>query len=134
MPRFSLTQLFMGIALVGILLTLVQSEGCGKRYSQIECISYNPVGTRLLVSRLDARDARTPGKGYKSNVARKLSVFDAVDGSNERIVHQDYRAGNQGPAFNLWRHNRTSTACLTSNSVVAHEFGGGPLIVFSIDG
>src|SRR4029077_20531862 len=100
--RFSLRQLLMGVAFAAILLAFTQTEGCGQRYTLIECVSVSPDGSRLIVSRLGARDAETPLKLYKANVSRTVSVLDVSDGSNGRIVHSDVRFGNQGPAFQLW--------------------------------
>ena len=84
------------------------------------------------MSRLDARDAGTPMKSYLANVSRTISLIDATDGSLARIVKQDVRRGNQGAAFHLWTYNRTSTAFLTDDLIVAHEFGGGPIVVYSV--
>jgi len=121
----------MSVALVVILGLLTQADGCGRRYSSIECVSFLPDGSRLAVSRLDARNANTPLKLYKANVSRTISLLDASDGTPARLLHQDFERGNQGPAFRLWRFNRTSVACISEDSVAAQKFGGGPVTVYS---
>lgn len=86
MPRFTLTQLLMGIALVAILLLLTQSEGCGERYTIIECISFSSDGSRIAVSKLQARDARIPMKAYKADVSRTISLLSSNGGSAGTLV------------------------------------------------
>ncbi|GAF69573.1 unnamed protein product, partial [marine sediment metagenome] len=99
MPQFTLTQMLMGTALVAILLGFTQTEGCGRRYVRIECVSFSRDGSRIAVSKLNARDARITLKRYKADVARTLSLLNSSDGTTERRIHQDFLAGNQGPAF-----------------------------------
>ena len=77
MRQFSLTQLLMFVALVAILLTLAKSEGCRMRYSMIGSMEFSSDGKQLLVARYDARHAGVPGKGYKDEACRTISIFDA---------------------------------------------------------
>jgi WD40 repeat protein len=65
-------------------------------------------------------------KFYKANVARTVSWIDASDGINRGLIHQDFKSGNCGPAFRLWRVGRTSVLSNPSNDHVAMcAFGGG---------
>ena len=129
MPRFSLTQLLMGTALIAILLVLTQTEGCGRRYTLIETISFSSDGSRIVATRLTARNARTPMKHYKSNVARTISWLDSATGASLGVIHQDYKPGNSGPAFQHWCVGRTSVICNpTDNRVAFSAFGGGDVI------
>lgn len=126
MPRYRLTHLLMGTALVAILVVLTQSEGCGLPHYMIECVSFSPDGSQIAVARLDARDAQTPMKAYKSDVSRTVSLLGSSNGASAGVVHQDLKPGNCGPAFGLWRVGRTSAVFNPINGrIVAHDFGGG---------
>ncbi len=126
MPHFTLSQLLMGVALIAITLSFTQAEGCGTRYTMIETLSFTSDGSRIAVTTLNARDARTPLKFYKSNVARTISWLNATDGVNRGLIHQDFKPGNCGPAFRLWRVGRTSVLCSPAKDhVVMSAFGGG---------
>ena len=128
MLRFSLTQLLMGTALIAILLVFTQTEGCGSRYTLIETISFSSDSSRIVATRLTARDARTPLKFYKSNVARTLSWMDSATGEKLGVIHQDFKPGNSGPAFRHWRVGRTSVVCNPVDDRIAFSaFGGGAL-------
>lgn len=128
MPRFSLTQLLMGMALVAILLVFTQSEGCGTRYSTIEALSFSSDDSQILVTKLTARNARTPMKLYKSNLARTVSWLDRSTGAGRGMVHQDFKPGNSGPAFRHWWVGRTSVVCNPTDDRIAFSgFGGGDL-------
>ena len=129
MFRFSLTQLLMGVALLAIGLLFLRTDGCGRRYSLIECLSFSPDGSRLAVTRIDCRDAQTSMKFYKANLSRTISLLDTQNGELLKIVHQDYRSGNHGPAFGYIYPGRVSAVFSPLNgSIVASEFGGGELL------
>jgi len=124
----------MGMALVAIVLVFTQSEGCGRRYAFIESISFSSDGSRIAVSKLNARDARTPGKGCKADISRTLSVLASSNGSLDRLLHQDFEPGNRGPAFGLWWVGRTSAVFNPMNDhVVAVDFDGGNLTQYDPD-
>ena len=126
MPQFTLSQLLMGMALIAIILAFTQSEGCGQRRTVIESLSFSSDDSRIAVTKLDARDANTPNKGHKANVARTVSWLGVADGSHRGIIHQDFKRGNRGPAWEFWRLGRTSALCNPSNDHVAMlAFGGG---------
>jgi hypothetical protein len=128
--RFSLSQLLLGISLVAILFGFTQSEGCGNRYAMIETLSFSSDDTRLLATKLTARDAQTPLKFYKADVSRTISWFNASTGASQGIVHQDLRRGNCGPAFGLWWIGRKSAICQPSNDgVTMSAFGGGDVTI-----
>lgn len=128
MPRFSVMQLLMGMALIAILIVFTQAEGCGARLSMIESLSFSSDDSRILVTKLTARDAQTQGKAYKSNVARTVSWLDASTGEVRGVIHRDFKPGNSGPAFQYWWMGRTSVICNPGNNQVAFcAFGGGNL-------
>lgn len=128
MPRFTLTQLLMGMALFAILLVFTQTEGCGRRYSMIETLSFSSDDSRILVTKLTARDARTPMKLYKSGLARTVSWADTSTGAARGMVHQDFKPRNSGPAFRHWWVGRTSVVCNpTDDRIAISGFGGGDL-------
>lgn len=92
----------------------------------IEGLSFAPGDSRILVTRLTGRDARTPFKLYKADVARTISWLDASTGDKRGILLQDFKPGNCGPAFQFWRVGRTSALCSpSSNQVSMSAFGGG---------
>lgn len=129
MPRFSVMQLLMGMALIAILIVFTQAEGCGTRYSMVESLSFSSDDSRILVTKLTARDAQTQGKAYKSNVARTVSWLDASTGEVRGVIHRDFKPGNSGPAFQYWWMGRTSVICNPGNDQIAFcAFGGGDLI------
>ena len=126
MPCYTLSQLLMGTALVAILLGFTQTEGCGTRYMMIESLSFMPDGSRIVVTKLACRDARTPFKFYKANVSRTISWLDISEGNRHGIIDQDFKPGNCGPAFHLWRIGRTPTLPNPSTAhVTMSAFGGG---------
>jgi WD40 repeat protein len=134
--RFSIKQLMMAVALIAILLVFWRTEGCGTRSSAIESLSFSPDGARLLVSRIDARDARRPGKAYLADVARTVSILDAIAGDVSFVLCQDVRKGNQGPAFRFWRFGATTASAHFDSSgtrIVVQEFGGGRVSLYSAD-
>jgi WD40 repeat protein len=134
MPRFTISQMMMGFVLAALLISLFLADGCGKRYSRIECISFSPDGSKLVVSRLNARDAREFGKSYSADLARTITVISADTGKTIKNVHQDFRPGNMGPAIALWNHisERTTVIFANNGEVIAHRFGGGELSVYPI--
>lgn len=126
MPRFASIQLPMGVALVGIVWFFTQTEGCGTRYKMIESLSFSHDDSAIAVSKLNARDARTPSKCYKANVSRTVSLLDVSTGNSRGPIHQDFEAGNCGPAFVVWRMGRTSVLFNPANDHLAMSaFGGG---------
>jgi len=135
MARFDLPKTLMGATLVAILLSFTQTEGCGRRVVMIESLSFSSDDTLLLVAKLNARDAETPMKVYIADVSRTISWLEASTGAARELLHQDLRAGNCGPAFELWRGGRTSVICNPSNDhVYMTEFGGGDFILELSDG
>ena len=126
MLRFTLSQLLLGTAFIAIVLVFTQTEGCGRRLTMIESLSFSTDASRIVVTKLNARDARTPMKLYKANVSRTVSWLNASDGNSDGLIHQDFKSGNRGPALRLWRVGRTSALCNPSNGHVAMSaFGGG---------
>ncbi|KLU05952.1 G-protein beta WD-40 repeat protein [Rhodopirellula islandica] len=118
----------MGTALFAIFLVFTQTEGCGTRYSTIETLSFSSDDSQILVTKLTARDARTPMKRYKSNLARTVSWVDTSTGAGRGTVHQDFKPGNSGPAFRHWWVGRTSVVCNPKDDRIAFSgFGGGDL-------
>ncbi len=134
MRQFTLTQLLMAVWLVAIGLTFLRAEGCGQRFTMVGCLAFSPDGKHLAVARYDAHDARTPMKCYKANVCRTVSVLDVTTGSTERIVEQDLRRGNKGPAFGLWWLGRNSIGFgATSKALLVQQFGGGEVRLYNRD-
>lgn len=131
MRQFSLTQLLMGIWLAAILLSLVRSEGCGRRHSMVGCVAFSPDGSRLAVVEYAAREANLSMKFNLTDVSRTISLLDAATGSAEQIVEQVARRGNQGPASNLYSSARTPIAFGPGgNTLLVQEFGGGEVRLY----
>lgn len=128
MLRLTLSQLLIGTTLIAIVLVFTQTEGCGRRFTMIESLSFSSDDSRIVVTKLNARNALTPMKLYKANVSRTVSWLDASNGNSDGLLHQDFKSGNCGPAFHLWRVGRTSALCNPSNNQVAMSaFGGGDI-------
>lgn len=127
MPRFSLTQLFMTVALAGVLLTFVRSEGCGRRGQLVSELKFSPDGTRLAVARHDARDAQTPMKFHWRDVSRTISLMSVPTLDVERVVQRDLRPGVRGPAMHLFSRAENQMAFVDDRTLAALEFGGGAL-------
>lgn len=126
MPRFTLSQMLMGVALVAIGLLFTQAEGCGSRFAMIESMAFSSDDSRILVTKLTARDAQTPGKGYMADIARWVSWLDARNGYGLGVVRHDFAGGNRGPAFHMWWVGRATAICIPPNDQVAVlELGGG---------
>lgn len=129
MPRISLFHSIMGVAFVAIMLAFSQAEGWGIRYTMIETLSFSSDGSRIAVTKLAARNAETPLKHYKANISRTVCWLNISDGQSGRIVHQDFKPGNSGPAFKLWWLGRTSVLSNPSNDQLAmSSFGGGDVV------
>ena len=67
----------------------------------IEGLSFASGDSGILVTKLTGRDARTPLKFYKADIARTISWLDALTGDKQGILHQDFKPGNCGPALPL---------------------------------
>jgi WD40 repeat protein len=123
--QFSLTQLLMAITLVSILMALVRSEGCGRRYSMASSLDFSPDGKRLVVARYDARDANVPLKGYKADASRTISIVDVESASVVDIVEHVLEPGNRGPAFGLYWPGRQSVVFgADADTVFLQDFRG----------
>ena len=68
MQRHRLLHCLMGIVFAVIVVLFFFSEGNGRRDTKIECLSFSPDGSQILVSNLAARDAQVPGKAYKRDI------------------------------------------------------------------
>jgi WD40 repeat protein len=135
MRRITVIRVLMATALVVILALFPQTEGRGRRFTMVECVSFSSDGSRIVVSKLNAHDAQTPMKLYKADVSRTLSLIAASTGTTDAIVHQDLKPGNCGAAFGVWWEGRTSAVINPNNDrVVTHDFGGGNLRQYGRDG
>ncbi len=86
--RFGVAQLLMALAVIAILTTLIQSDGCGRRLEMVESLSFCTNDTRLVVAVLNARLKH----GSKSDVARTVSIVDASSGVNLDLIRQDFKS------------------------------------------
>ena len=100
--QFTLTSLFMLIALVAILLPLLQAEGCGRTYTRIGSLQFSSNGDRLAVAKYNAHDANVPLKTCLTDVSRTISIVSVETGKAERVVEQTIKRGNQGPGFRIF--------------------------------
>ncbi|HVU86458.1 MAG TPA: hypothetical protein VHD36_04010 [Pirellulales bacterium] len=110
MKRFTLSQMFMGVAVLALLFALVPAEGCGEPYTRIQALSFSPDGKRLAVVKLNWRNANVPLKGYAANIARNICLVDVESATPTEIVERNFLPGNQGPAFAVLRQCPDSLA------------------------
>lgn len=119
MPRFSLKQLLMGTALLGVILVLFQSGGCGERFSKIETLEFSSDGSKILVAREDSRDAMAMRRYVQSELSRTVSWLDTETGDSLGVVYRDLRGGSSIPKSWFFDAGRTPVACRPSNDDVA---------------
>ena len=99
-PRFRLWQLFAGVTVVALVLSVIpfrNRERFGPLQHTIPNVVFSPDGTRIAVFAYDYRDAGVPLKGYVANVSRTIGLIDAATLSKFTAVEHDFRKGNQGP-------------------------------------
>jgi WD40 repeat protein len=120
----------MGICLIGIVLSLLRSDGCGRQRRTISGLSFSHDGELLAVARLDAREAQTPGKLYWANVCRTVSLLDVEHATTRQVLEQDLRSGDQGPAFHLLHPYTSLIFTRESDTLYVPEFGGGRIRIF----
>lgn len=105
---------------------------------KISCLAFSPDGTRLAVARNEARKARrprVPSKKYLADVCRTVSILRVPSLQTETVIERDYRAGNQGPAVDLFRFPGNSLAFRQDPGELALlESGGGKVWSCSVDG
>ena len=130
-PRVS--DVFMTLALIGIIGLLFTADGCGTPYRRISGIAFSPDGKRLAVARHDARDSNTQGKFYLSNVSRTVSVLRVPNLQTEITIERDLRRGNRGPAFDLYKYTPKSLGFVgNSHTLGVVHFGGGVIVLYDI--
>ena len=93
MPRFTIRQGLLGVALCAIIFALVTADGCGKPFTYVESLSFSPDGTRAVASRRDCRDAGIWGKSYKVDLSRKISLIDVPARCVDRIIESQFARG-----------------------------------------
>jgi WD40 repeat protein len=132
--RWTLSGLIMATTFVAIMSVFTQSEGCGRRFERIECISFSADGSRIAVSKLNGRYVPFYGN-YMADVVRTISLLNAENGDAISVIHQAVRNGHVGPGLNLWRQGLTSVLYNPLNDrVIAQEFGGGAILQLPADG
>jgi WD40 repeat protein len=135
MPRFSMTQMLMGVGLIAIVLSLFRSEGCGRREMVIESVSFSPDGARLLVSRMDSRRTGVVDNQYVSNQARTISVLDAASGDATIILRQDVRLRGREPPLGQWNSGRASAYfSVSAASIIVHDLSNNAIYIYPEDG
>lgn len=132
MIRFTLSQLLMGMALIGLVLALFLSDGCGTHYDRISYIEYTADGSTLAVARHDGRDANVSFKFYLRNVSRTVSLLDVASQQYLGVIEQQLLPGDRGPAFEEFHYAGPSFAFLNNETVVIAEFGGGEVSNYTI--
>ena len=102
------------------------------RHRKIGTAAFSPDGNSLVVARYDARDARTPNKGYLANVSRTVSILGVENGATRCIVEKKVRLGNCGPAFSSFKRVQKVAEFYGNDFVVLLEFGGGDVNLHSL--
>ena len=90
----------------------------------IECLSFSSDGSRILVTKLNARDADFPREGYFSDISRTISWVNSKTGNFNGIIRQDFAPGYQGFGWQYWDISRTSAVSNPLNDdVIVINFG-----------
>jgi WD40 repeat protein len=88
--QFTLTQLFMAVWLVAIVLTFLRSEGRGRVVVAVTDLEFSPDGSCLAVVRLGARmiEEYSPTDASFRHTSRTISFLDAATGSTKAVVER----------------------------------------------
>jgi len=127
MPRFTLTQLLMGTALIAIGFALVRSEGCGRRHARIESLSFSSDDSRIAVVKWNWRTFRRGGFTgvHTANACRTISWLDSASGKLGETIQQDLRRGHLGIPLMFWFISATPALFDPGGeSITAIECGG----------
>lgn len=76
MPRFTLTQVLMAVALVGIVAALVKTDALARRYAVVSSLAISSDGQQLALVHSFAKDARLPSQEYNTNLQRAVHLLD----------------------------------------------------------
>ncbi len=121
----------MVVSLVGIAFLFNDSP---RRFEKVSCLVFSPDGEHLAVAKHDARDANTPLKRYLADVCRTVSVLHVPSLDSETVIEQDFRRGNQGPAFRTYRYVGNALAFLPDSKTLAVlELGGGTVKIYDVE-
>ena len=134
-PRFSITQLLMATALVGIVLTFLQTEGQIHYGTYIESIGFLSNGEQLAVAKLNARHPiPTTGLSYRGKFALTVSILQANNGIATPICSESKFSG-YGTARLLSNFGKSSIATVSSsNELYILKFGASDEVsIHSID-
>ena len=131
MPKFSMTQLLMAMALIAILLVLLRSDRISGRYATIESLCFSSDGSRLIVSKLTARDAEVPLKMSKTDIKKTLSSIDVASKVPTCTVLHGLNLDTSGFATQMWPKGRRSVASFSGNGVAIGSFNSNTLLTVS---
>ena len=126
MPRFSLAQYLMGIALLPVLLSFLICEGCGARRVKIGAMVFSPTGASLTVAKYSARGASEPGKAYLAHVGRTISTIKTSDANEVKVKVKDRNSFRTGGSRTFgWV--KDCVQYLGEEEMLIVDFGGGAI-------
>jgi WD40 repeat protein len=130
MPRFTLSQLFMAVSLLAILLAFSTMQGYARVFSEVNSLSFSPDGSKLIVDHLSAVDAEVPHKGYVRNRVRSLKIVNVFTATS--TVLKTERVDGVGVSFRR-RGNADAIFHPVANQVVDREYSGTKILIHTLD-
>ncbi len=86
---WTLTHALLLTTIIACIVSLPQTEGCGTRVTRVNEMVLSPDGTRLAVSRLDARVSQGSGKRWYDHFWQTFSLLDTDRGRVEKLLMSD---------------------------------------------
>jgi WD40 repeat protein len=116
MPRFTLSQLFMAVSLLAILLAFSTMQGCAKVFSRVGSLSFSHDGSKLLVVSWSEVVAQHSRRVQLNNEARYIDYFDTNSGVSTMVKKEpSWGRGSlhdsEDEAFAAFQQRRMSDSC-----------------------
>ena len=122
MPKYSLHNLLMWIALAAIVFALIKSEGFGRRVVYIDSLWFSADESRILVSTVSGRNKSAWYNTELKHLSRTISWLDHQNGTTIEVVHQDYE--KQIPYASIDELKGTVACHPTTDRIAAVQFFG----------
>lgn len=133
MTRLFNRRWLLGLSLIAILSGVVlvpwlMSDDRPKRSEFIASLSFSSDNSRIAVAKLSW--TYSGWKHYPADIARTISWLNVDDGRNHKILRQDSKLGEHGPAWHLLSAELTHALCNPSrDQLVTTWFESGQLAI-----